>query len=87
MKTRVLTALALVGAMMTSAAYAATTTVSTIKEMVPDVSVTLEDGTTYMLTEHSKDVKLDAFKVGDKVSLIWETDGTAHEIVSIAPAK
>lgn len=87
MKTRILTALALVGATMTSAAFASTTTVGTIKEMVPDQSVTLQDGTTYMLTDKAKDVKLNAFKVGDKISLIWEMDGTAHEIVSIAPAK
>ncbi len=87
MKTRILTVLALVGATMSSAAFASTTTVGTIKELVPYQSVTLQDGTTYALTDHAKDVKLDAVKVGDNVLLVWEMDGTAHEIVSIAPAK
>lgn len=84
MKTRILATMALAGLTMASAAFAATTTVGTIKainETAP--SVTLSDGTVYTLT---KDMKLADFKVGDKISVQWEMNGTAHEVIAISPA-
>ena len=68
-----------------SAALAAPTyTVGTIKAIDAKVmSVTLQDGTLYMLP---KGVKLDGFKVGEKVSLMWEMKGTVHEATEIKVA-
>ena len=68
-----------------SAAMAATTdTVGTIKAIDAKVmSVTLQDGTVYMFP---KGVKLDGFKVGEKVSLMWEMKGAVHEATEIKAA-
>jgi hypothetical protein len=40
------------------------------------MTVTLEDGTVYTFPAS---VKLDGFKVGEKVTISWEMKGTAHE--------
>ena len=68
-----------------SAAFAASTdTTGTIKAIdAKALSVTLQDGTVYMLP---KSVKLDGFKVGEKVSLLWEMKGTIHEATEIKAA-
>ena len=68
-----------------SAAMAAPTdTVGTIKAIDAKVmSVTLQDGTVYMFP---KGVKLDGFKVGEKVSLMWEMKGAVHEATEIKAA-
>ena len=68
-----------------SAAMAASTdTVGTIKSIDAKVmSVTLQDGTIYMFP---KGAKLDGFKVGEKVSLIWEMKGAVHEATEIKAA-
>jgi Cu/Ag efflux protein CusF len=68
-----------------SAALAtATDTVGTIKAIdAKALSVTLQDGIVYMLP---KGVKLDGFKVGEKVSLMWEMKGAVHEATQIKAA-
>ena len=85
MKTRILATLALGSFLAASAAMAASSDVkSTIKSMDQTAhSVTLADGTTYALP---KDFKTGGFKVGDKVMLTWEMEGTVHQALSMAPA-
>lgn len=67
-----------------AALAAATDTVGTIKAIdAKALSVTLQDGTVYMLP---KGVKLDGFKVGEKVSVMWEMKGAIHEASQIKAA-
>jgi Cu/Ag efflux protein CusF len=67
-----------------AALAAATDTIGTIKAIdTKAMSVTLQDGTVYMLP---KGVKLDGFKIGEKVSLLWEMKGAVHEATEIKAA-
>lgn len=68
-----------------SAALATPTdTIGTIKAIDAKVlSVTLQDGTVYMFPNG---VKLDGYKVGEKVSLIWEMKGSVHQATEIKAA-
>ena len=74
-------ATALLGA--ASVAYAADAT-GTIKSLdtVKD-SITLDNGSTYMLP---KSVKLSDFKVGEKVTVSYSKGGKTMDITSIKPA-
>ena len=64
-----------------SAAFAATNTAGTIKSIDAKAgSVTLQDGTVYMLPAG---FKLDTFKAGEKVSISWDLKGSLHEIVTM----
>jgi Cu/Ag efflux protein CusF len=44
------------------------------------MTVTLDDGTVYFFTDK---VKLDAFKVGEKVTIVWEMKDKAHDASAI----
>jgi Cu/Ag efflux protein CusF len=69
---------------LSSAAFAATTTVGTIKAIDAKAgSITLADGTAYMVP---KGFKLDAFKVGEKVSVLWNMNGKAHDATEVKAA-
>lgn len=61
-----------------------TDTTGTIKSIdAKAISVTLQDGTVYMLP---KAFKLADFKVGEKVKLHWDTVGTAKEATAMSAA-
>ncbi|MGB4828816.1 MAG: DUF1344 domain-containing protein [Paracoccaceae bacterium] len=85
MKTRILASLALGSFLAASAAFAAASDVTgTIKTIDPAAhTVTLSDGITYTL---AADFKAAGFKVGEKVVLSWEMDGTVHKALSMTPA-
>lgn len=75
---------ALVATVVASGAFAATTTTGEIKSIdAKALSVTLADGTVYMLPAG---FKLDALKVGEKVSINWDMKGTAHEASAVKAA-
>ena len=64
-----------------SAGFAATNTAGTIKTIDAKAgSVTLSDGTVYMLPSG---FKLDTFKVGEKVSISWDMKGVVHEATAM----
>ena len=59
-------------------------TTGTIKSIdAKAISVTLDNGTVYMLP---KTFKLADFKVGEKVSVHWELKGTAHDATAMTAA-
>ncbi len=67
-----------------AAMAALTDTTGTIKSIdAKAISVTLDNGTVYMLP---KAFKLAAFKVGEKVSVHWELKGTAHDATEMTAA-
>jgi len=68
-----------------SAAFATPSdTVGTIKSIdATAISVTLDNGTVYMLP---KTFKLADFKVGEKVTVHWDILGTAHEATAMTAA-
>lgn len=64
-----------------AAGTAATGTIKSID--VKAETVTLQDGKTYQLPSG---FKLDAFKVGEKVSLMWEMKGGKYEASELKSA-
>ena len=78
-----LTLIASIGA--ASVAFASTTSVGVIKAMDAKThSLTLADGTVYMLPSKFKDPGL---KVGEKVSIVWDMKGTAHDATAVTIVK
>lgn len=86
MRFHVLPAVVATSLLMTGAAFAAaTTTTGTIKSMdMTAHSITLEDGTVYMLPLGFKDPGL---KVGEKVSVVWDMVGQAHDATAVTIVK
>ncbi len=86
MRFQILPVLVAASLAMTGAAYAAaTTTVGTIKAIdMTAHSITLEDGTVYMLPSGFKDPGL---KVGEKISIVWDMVGTAHDATAVTMVK
>ena len=82
MKSKLVPALVVASLAFGGAALAATTDATgAIKAIdVKAMTVTLEDGTVYTFPAG---VKLDGFKVGEKVTIAWEMKGTVHEGASI----
>lgn len=86
MRSKLASALLLAGALgYGGAALAAPTdTVGTIKSIdTAAISVTLDNGTVYMLP---KTFKLADFKVGEKVKVQWDMLGTVHEATAMTAA-
>ncbi|MFZ1725507.1 MAG: DUF1344 domain-containing protein [Albidovulum sp.] len=75
--------IAIIGA--SGMALASTTTVGAIKSIDAKAhSVTLADGTVYMLPAGFKESDL---KVGEKVSIAWDMKGTQHEASAVTVTK
>jgi hypothetical protein len=61
-----------------------TTTVGAIKSIdAKALSITLDNGIIYMLPAG---FKADALKVGEKVSVLWDMKGVAHEATEVKAA-
>lgn len=84
MRTKILP-LILVATMAASGAFAgATTTDGTIKSIdAKAMSITLADGTVYMLPSG---FKVDGLKVGEKVAVTWELKGKVNEASAVKMA-
>lgn len=68
-----------------SLAMAATTTDGVIKSLdMKANTITLADGTAYMLPKGFKDPGL---KVGEKVAVIWDLKGKVHEASAVSIVK
>lgn len=84
MQTKLLAALVAGSVALSGAAFAATTTVGTIKSLdMTKHQITLQDGTVYMLPSGYKDPVL---KVGEKVSITWDMQGQAHQASKVTMA-
>ncbi len=68
-----------------SLAMAATTTDGGIKSLdMKTNTITLADGTAYMLPKGFKDPGL---KVGEKVAVVWDLKGNVHEASAVSIVK
>jgi hypothetical protein len=68
-----------------SAAFAATKTEGTVKSFdIKAQTLTLSDGTTYMLPKGFKDPGL---KVGEKVAVMWDMQKNMHEASAVTITK
>lgn len=85
MSSKILPLVLIAGLSFGGAAFAAATdTAGTIKSIdAKALTVTLQDGTTYQLPAG---FKLDAFKVGEKVSVSWEAKGALKEATGMKAA-
>lgn len=85
MRSKILPLVLIAGMTFGGAAFAAATdTAGTIKAIdAKAMTVTLEDGTTYQLPAG---FKLDAFKVGEKVSVSWEAKGALKDATGMKAA-
>ena len=85
MRSRLLPALLAASLSLAGAAYASTSTTGQIKALdMTAHTVTLSDGTVFQMPAGYKDPGL---KVGDKVAIVWEMKGKAHEASSITRQK
>jgi Cu/Ag efflux protein CusF len=73
--------LILIATMGASGAFAATTTDGKIKSIdAKTMSITLADGSSYMLPSG---FKLDTLKVGEKVAVTWDLKGKVNEASAV----
>ncbi|MGA0539033.1 DUF1344 domain-containing protein [Neotabrizicola sp. VNH66] len=85
MRNRILLPILLTGTLLGTAALASSYHVTgKIKEINAGTeTLMLADGSVYQIPNT---VKTDGFKVGDKVVVEWDMVGTAHQLISLAPA-
>lgn len=85
MRSRLLPALVAASLALAGAAHASVTTHGHIKSVdMKAHTVTLADGTVYQMPANYKDPGL---KAGDKVAILWDMKGTAHDATSITRDK
>jgi len=79
-----LTSLTILSALsLSSAAFAASTTTGTIRDYdMKAMTVTLKNGTKYMLPATFKNPGL---KVGEKVTIAYQTMGKKHQATAVTP--
>lgn len=81
MRSKLLPAIVVAGLAFGGAAFAATDTTGTIKAIdAKAMTVTLDDGTVYYFPAT---VKLDGFKVGEKVMISWDMKDSKHDATAI----
>ncbi|MCR8723428.1 DUF1344 domain-containing protein [Frigidibacter sp. ROC022] len=85
MRHHILPAALVVSTALSGAAFAATTTIGTVKAFdLAKHTLVLDDGTTYQLPAGFSDPGL---KVGEKVKVVWEMKGTQHDASAVTIAE
>ena len=83
MRSNLLPLLAAAGIALAGAAFAADSAGTITSIDAKALTVTLQDGTLYYLPAG---FKLDAFKVGEKVTITWDMKGGKHEASAMTAA-